>query len=62
MEGWGAEAAYNFVEYRCVCGGGGGQAETSNLTLDELMQLPYGKRRHYHDDLTIVVVFFKKAQ
>lgn len=31
-------------------------AKTNNLSEDELKQLPLGKRRKIHDDITVVVV------
>ncbi|GAQ77789.1 probable ammonium transporter [Klebsormidium nitens] len=37
-------------------------AQKHEITFEELMQLPRGMRRDYHDDMTVVVFFFKQPK
>lgn len=36
------------------------QADNSNMTLQQLLQLPPGRRRSFHDDITVVVLYFNQ--
>ena len=36
------------------------QAESASMSFSQLLDLAPGKRRSYHDDLTIVIMFLRK--